>query len=44
MTTLDYVNSIQYDGFPTLWVQGKVFHWNGFFWDYVGFNKLSEMI
>ena len=36
MKLLDFVNSIAYDGFPFLCVNGYEFHWNGFFWEYVG--------
>ena len=36
MVLLDYVNSITYEGFPYLWVNGYEFHWNGHFWEYVG--------
>ena len=36
MAILDFVKYIPYEGFPYLWVNGKEFHWNGYFWEYVG--------
>lgn len=36
MGIVSFVNSILYEGFPYLWVNGKEFHWNGFFWEYNG--------
>lgn len=31
MAILNIVNYIPYEGFPYLWVNGKEFHWNGYF-------------
>ncbi len=36
MTLLEYVNNLSFDGLPHLWVNGCEFHWNGYFWEYVG--------
>jgi len=36
MKLLDYVNSIPFNGLSHLWVNGYEFHWNGHFWEYLG--------
>jgi hypothetical protein len=38
MNMYNLVNSISYDGFPYLTVNGKDFVWNGFFWQLTCFD------
>ncbi len=33
---LMFINSIPFEGFPFLQLNGYEFHWNGYFWEYVG--------
>ena len=35
MSLLDFVNSIEYDGLPFLWINGYDFRWNGCYWEFI---------
>ena len=35
MDLFSFLDSIEYDGFPNLWLDGHDYRWNGYFWELI---------